>query len=134
VRDFTLEHLNQISPAQRQPYFDTWATIPALVAAAEVANSSKHFLLRQRATGHPKGSKTRAVRLRKAAVVNIYVNSAGAMKALRGVRTEVFVTLSDGQILELHAFTAEVLNYWKTFLSSIYIAARRQPFTQLAGK
>jgi hypothetical protein len=50
------------------------------------------------------------------------------------LRTEVSVTLSDGQVLELYAFTDEILKYWKDFLTSRGIAVRRQPFAQLAGK
>jgi hypothetical protein len=134
MRDFTLEHLNQISSAQKQPYYDAWARVPALVAAAEVANSSKHFVLREQSTGHPKSSKTRAVRLKRTTFVDIYVNSAGDIKRVKVVRPEVFVTLSDGQVLQLYAFTDQVLRYWKKFLSSINITVRRQSFAQLAGK
>jgi hypothetical protein len=43
MRDYTLEHLQQVSQAQKQPYYDMWAKNSALVAAAEIANSSKHF-------------------------------------------------------------------------------------------
>lgn len=132
MRDYTLEHLNMLSPTQKSPYYDTWSKMPALVAAAEIANSSKHFVLRS--NGRPKPIKTRAVRLKKSVLVDIYVNAVGDTKAVRAVRTEVSVTLSDGQVLELYTFTEEILGYWKTFLADdLGIKVRRQPFAQLAG-
>ena len=133
MRDYTLEHLNMVSQPQKRPYYNAWSKIPALVAAAEIANSSKHFVLRDRSTGQPQSVKTRAVRLNKAAFVDIYVNEAGDTKAVRALRTEVSIILSDGRTLELYAFTEEIRMYWKTFLVVQGLKVRRQPFAQLAG-
>jgi hypothetical protein len=134
MRDYVLEHANQISSVQQKPYYDAWTQIPALVAAAEVANSSKHFVLRDRRTGQIKPLKTRTVRLRKSSFIDIYANEAGDTKVAETSRTEVSVTLSDGQVLELYAFTEEVMKYWKNFLVSAGFKIRRQPFVQLAGR
>ena len=134
MRDYTLEHLNKVSQGQQKPYYDVWAKIPTLVAAAEIANSSKHFVLRDRSTGRPRSVKTRAVRMRKASFVDIYTNAAGDIKAVRAERTEVSVTLSDGKVLELYGFTHEILKYWKSFLASLGLKVRRQPFARLAGR
>ena len=133
MRDYILEHLNKVSPSQQQPYYDAWSKVPALVAAADIANSSKHFVLRDRSTGQPRAVKTRAVRFKKASFVDVYVNGEGSIKAVRAVRTEVSVTLSDGQVLELYAFTEEILKYWKNFLGALGLKARRQPLARLAG-
>src|SRR5436309_448515 len=62
MRDYTLEHLKKTTPAQKRPYYANWSGVPALVAAAEIANSTKHFVLRDRATGQPASVKTRSVR------------------------------------------------------------------------
>jgi len=132
MRDYTLEYLNKVT--QSQPYYDAWAKIPTLVAAAEIANSSKHFVLRDRNTGQPKSVKTRAVRMKKSAFVDIYTNAAGDIKAVRAHRTDVSVTLSDGKVLELYAFTDEILKYWKSFLASQGVKVWRQPFAQLTGE
>lgn len=134
MRDYVLERLNKLTQAEQQPYYDIWTKIPALVAAAEIANSSKHFVLRNPKTGRPKGIKTRGVRMKKSNFVDLYSNSAGDIKAVSAVRTEVSVTLSDGKILELYAFTEEILKYWKSYLTSLGIKIRRQPFGQLAGR
>ena len=134
MRDYMLEHLNVVLPLQKKPYFHAWSKIPALVAAAEIANSSKHFVLRDQSTGQPKSIKTRAVRLKKSAFLDIYTNEAGSAKAVRVLRTEVSITLSDGKVLELYAFTEEICKYWKTYLGAQGLKVRRQPFAQLAGQ
>jgi hypothetical protein len=131
MRDYTLEHLKKVSPADKKPYYDAWAKLPALVGAAEIANSTKHFVLRERGTGKPTAVKTRTVRMKKSAFVDLYANAAGETKVVRTLRTEVSVTLSDGQVLELYAFTEEILQYWKSFLTSLGFKVRRQPFRNL---
>jgi hypothetical protein len=134
MRDYTLEHLQKTSDADRQPYFAMWAKIPSLAAAAEIANSSKHFVLRDRRTGALRPIKTRVVRMKKATFFDIYANDTGELKVVQAKRTEVTVTLSDGTSLELYAFTSEVLKYWRDYLASLGLEVRRQPFAQLSGK
>lgn len=133
MRDYTLEHLGEVTHAQKSPYYDAWAKIPVLVAAAEIANSSKHFVLRDRKTGQPTNIKTHAVRTKKSAFADIYANAAGDIEVVKANRTEVSVTLSDGKVLELYAFTDEILRYWKSFLRLHGVKVRQQPFAQLAG-
>lgn len=134
MRDYTLEHLQKTSESDRQPYFAMWTKIPSLIAAAEIANSSKHFVLRDRRTGAPRPAKTLAVRMKKATFVDIYANDTGELKMVQAKRTEVTVTLSDGTSHELHAFTSQVLEYWRDYLASMGLKVRRQPFAQLSGK
>ena len=134
MRDYTLEHLRKVSRVDRQPHYDKWTKFPELVAAAEIANSSKHFVLRDPSTGLPRSAKTRAVRMKKAAFVDLYANRQGELKAVPAHRTEVSVTLSDGRVLELYAFTDAILTYWKCYLASLGLRVRRQPFAQLSGR
>jgi hypothetical protein len=133
MRDYVLEHLKKISKSDKQPYYDDWNKVPALVAAAEIANSSKHFVLRDPRSRQPMQAKTRRVRLRKASVVNVYANDAGEFELVQAQRTEVSVSLSDGQVLELHSFTEQVLQYWRDYLRALGLPVRRQPFARLAG-
>jgi len=133
MRDYVLEELNKVTDADKRPYYDDWNRRPYLVAAAEIANSSKHFVLRNRTTNQPRDIKTRGVREKRSAFIDVYANSAGSIKAIKAFRTEIRVTLSDGKILELYAFTQEILRYWNSFLTSQGIKVRRQPFGQLAG-
>lgn len=134
MRDYAFEHLNLVTAAQKQPYYDAWCRIPALVAAAEVANSSKHFTLRSRSTGLPVTPKTKTVRFKRSAFVDVYANATGETKMVETRRTEVSITLANGKRLELHAFTDEVLKYWKIQLTSLGFKVRRQSFALLAGR
>lgn len=133
MRDYTLEHLKKITPAQKHPYYTAWSGIPALVAAAEIANSTKHFVLRDRSTSQPANMKTRTVRMKKSSFADVYVNAAGETKIVRTQRTEVHVTLSDGQVVELYGFTDQVLKYWRSYLTSLGLKVRRQSFALLTG-
>jgi hypothetical protein len=133
MRDYVLEELNKVTDEHKRTYYDDWNRMPYLVAAVDIANSSKHFILRNRTTGQPRDSKTRGVREKRSAFVDVYENSSGKIKPIKTIRTEIRVTLSDGQTLELYAFTHEILRYWNSFLKSQGIKVRRQPFGQLAG-
>jgi hypothetical protein len=42
MRDYMLEHLGKVLPRDQQPYYTAWNSVPALEAAAEIANSAKH--------------------------------------------------------------------------------------------
>ena len=111
---------------------DLWWQQPLLVAAFEIGNSTKHFVLRC-PNGAPMTIQTKTSRTKKSKFVDFYVDRAGAVHAVETQRSEVTVTLSDNTRLELHQFTRELLNYWKKYLASIGVSVRNQPFAQLAG-
>ena len=133
MRDYCLEYLVKHTRAERQPYYKVWAANAALVAAAEIANSSKHFVLRELRTGLLVQPATKAVRSRKTKIYDIYRNESDQLKAILAERTDLVVTLSDGKKLLLYAFTDEIIAYWKEFLSQAGIRIQRQPFKQLSG-
>lgn len=132
MRDYCLEHQGMLTWAQRKPYDSAWWSVPLLVAAIEIGNSAKHFVLRDLNTGAPKTVQTRTARMKKAKFVDIYADQSGSIKAVPVERTEVTVTLSDGQRLELFLFTRGLLDYWKSYLKSIGINVRKQSHAQLA--
>jgi hypothetical protein len=99
MRDYTLEYLKKITPSQKRPYYAAWSGVPALIAAAEIANATKHFVLRDLATGQATSFKTRAARMKTSSFADIYVNAAGETKVVSALRTEVHVTLSDRRVL-----------------------------------
>ena len=134
MRDYCLEHLGKTLPQDKKPLYDMWSKVPALVAATEIANSSKHFVLRNKRTNATLPPKTRTVRLKKADFIDVYSDSSGRGILVPSSRTEVSVTLSDKRILELYAFTDEVTKYWRKYLASIGVKLRRQPLGQLAAK
>ncbi|MBV5285768.1 MAG: hypothetical protein JZU45_06765 [Methyloversatilis discipulorum] len=134
MRDYCLEHLGKIELKDKQPFFDTWTMVPALVAASEIANSTKHFVLRDRNTRATKALRTRALRVKKAKFIDVYAHDDGRTLVVPSARTEVSITLSDGTILELYAFIREVTDYWRTYLDSIGVKSRRQPLSQLLAR
>ena len=134
MRDYLLEHLNLLDEVQCRPHYDAWSKSPALVAAVEIANSSKHFVLRDWKTKLPKPIKTRAVRLKKAKFFDVYVTAAGETKVIVSFRSEVTVTPANSLPLELYAFTGAVISYWKSYLATQGLRVRRQSFSHLAAR
>ena len=133
MRDYLLEHLGKITPQDKTLFHKQWEANSLLVAVSEIANSSKHFCLRDSKTNLPKRIKTRRVTLRKSKFMDVYVNSEGDIKLVERLGNDIAVTLSDGNRFELYAFTAEVLKYWKTTLLSHSVHISRQPFARLQG-
>ena len=132
MRDFCLEHQGLHTKDQRKPAQAAWHRVPLLVAAIEIGNSSKHFVLRDNA-GAKKAIATRSARMKKAQVFNIYLNRVGDHKVVAGTRTEISVTLSDGVSLELYQFTKELLEYWRQYLVTIGVKVRSQSFARLSS-
>lgn len=124
MRDFCLEHLG-VSPKDKQHYHDLWNQQPFLVATKEIANSSKHFVLRSRKSGAVTKPSTKEVRSGTAKYLSVYRRSDGKLHVVPVKRAEVRVELSDGKLLPLHEFTSEVIKYWRAYLSSVGIKARR---------
>ena len=102
----------------KEPYYDQWAENKFLVAASEIANMSKHLMLREW-SGEPKAVGTKAVEPTKSGFVNVYFDD----DVKKGGRRNEFVTgpdliiiLEDGEEYELWNFTGQVIRYWKNFL------------------
>jgi len=134
MRDYCLEHLGKIEKNDKRPYYQTWSQVPALVAASEIANSSKHFVLRDKRSGVATTPRTRTFRMKKSHFVSVYAHSDGKLSAVPTEHAEVSVTLSDGTILELHSFTKQVVDYWRAYIFSLGIKVRRQPLAHLSGR
>ena len=133
MRDYCLEHLGKVTATDKQPFHELWNKSPTLVATMEIANLSKHFVLRVPKTKSLKTPATQTVRIRKSRFVDIYVDQAGRHRLVRVEHADVSVALSDGTILLMHQFTHEVMEYWRTYLAKHGIRLRRQPLTRLAG-
>jgi hypothetical protein len=132
MRDYCLEHLGAVTKLQKKPYHATWWKVPLLVAAIEIANSTKHFVLRDPG-GNPAAFQTRASRMKRSRFVDVYVNDLGQHEIVPVTRTEITITLSDGKRLELFQFTRDVLEYWRAYLGSIGLRIRKQPFSNVAS-
>ena len=71
MRDYCLEYLCKLTKSDKQPFHDAWNAVPSLVAAMEIANSAKHFVLRDRNTKSVKTSATLAVRAKRSTIINV---------------------------------------------------------------
>ena len=133
MRDYFLERIGKISDAERQPYYDLWAKEQVLVAAGEIANSTKHFVLRDHKTRAVRTPKTKRVRLGRSNFADVYVSADGRAVVVRQPAPDIFVVLSDNTRHELYSFMIQLLKYWEQFLKCNGIRVRRQPFAKLRG-
>jgi hypothetical protein len=104
-----------------------------LVAVADIANSAKHFTLRDRHTHAPRTPATKRVGLKTTQFVDLYVNAAGETRAVRVRAPDVSVTIASGATYDLYTFMTGVLQYWRTFLANNGIRVRRQSIGNLRG-
>jgi hypothetical protein len=133
MRDYFLERLGMIEKSDRQPFEDQWAKESLLVAAADIANSTKHFVLRSPRTLSPRTVTTKRVGLRKSEFVNIYMNDRGEIRTVPTLAHDMIITVSDGQKYDLYKFMIDVLDYWRSFLARHGIRVRRQSIVRLRG-
>lgn len=133
MRDYCLEKVGATTRDARKPYETVWRQEPLLVAAIEIGNSTKHFVLRDQRTGVPKTILTKTTRMKNSNYINVFADRTGRLHVTEAQKTEISVTLSDNARLELHEFTHALLNYWRKYLATIGVEVRRQPFAQLAS-
>lgn len=131
LRDYFLEHVGATSGPARKSYLIQWSQQPILVAAAEIANSAKHFRLRA-VDGSPRSPATRSVRIRPSSIVNV-TQSGGVFDFHVEPIADLLVTTSSGERFELYRFMDEVVKYWRVFLKDSGIPIRRQTFRRLSG-
>ena len=125
MRDFCLEHLGKTQKSDQQPYHALWNKQPILVATTEIANSSKHFVLRTPGTQALTTPSTRGVRAGRAKYIDVYRRPDGELTLVQVSKAEVRIELSDGKVVQLYKFTGEVLAYWKSYLLSVGVKPRR---------
>jgi len=133
MRDHFFERVGKIAQADQQPYHDQWAKEPLLVAAQEIANSTKHFALRNIGTRTPRPAKTKRVRFGTSTFADVYVSADDRTMVVPRRGLNIFVVLSDNTRHELYSFMSKVLDYWRDLLRKNGIRVRRQAFGKLRG-
>lgn len=132
MRDFVLEHEGVTTEQARAPRQDAWTKTPLLTTVGEIANSSKHFVLRK-PNGAPKPIGTRRLSRGRGKVMVIYKSPDGRLAARAESAPSIAVALYDGRRLDLWTFTADVIKYWHDHLQRTGHAVRRQSFNSLCG-
>ncbi len=116
MRDFFFEDKSIVTVEDRKPYHDEWKNDEILRAVGEIANSSKHLVLREW-NGTQKEVKTHGVSTRTNTFVDLYIcNEALEKEFVR--RREVSVALGDDYEVALYDFTSRVLHRWYRILES----------------
>lgn len=95
---------------QKKSFYEVWNTVPELVAATEIANTMKHFVLRDR-QGNPKMSQARVVRKARSTVVHVFLKPVAPSKQC------VIETISASQSKRLRARDLSFMSLWTPSLA-----------------
>jgi len=114
LKDYVFSYLGITEKDKKQPYYDEWADHKLLKAATEIANTSKHCILKNE-------PKTKSVTKSKTIVINVLLGEDGEQKEVEEEVPDYNIVLSEGDVFELYEFTRGVIEYWKNYLSNIGI-------------
>jgi hypothetical protein len=134
MKDHLLEHLRSTGTPDPSSLHQRWNQYPSIVAAGDIANSAKHFVLRDRKTKQPITPQTKAVRPGRSRYLDFYQLPSGELTTQEVHIPDYFVRLSNGTRHDLYSFMHEVLVFWKQELQSHGIRLSRQSFASLSGK
>jgi hypothetical protein len=91
------------------------------LAVSEIANTSKHFVLRNKRTYAPTAIKTKRVTHKKSNFVDFYEDDIGNYRIEENIKNDISITLSDGSRYALYAFLSQVTEYWKNEIKALGI-------------
>ncbi len=114
MKDYFFEESNIYDKELREQYFVEWNNDQFLIACREIANSSKHLVLRDR-EGEPVNIRTKEVYLGESDFV-LLRSENGELKESFVVGNDIFVVLTDNHRVTLYEFTTHVEHYWYRFL------------------
>ncbi len=130
MKDYFFEHKGIIEKSVQRLYRDKWNKDKFLVSASEIANTSKHFTLRDPRTGKLKEVKTKTVEQRNSGFVEVWIGNGTTWDKFVEL-PDLIVTLENGGEFALHEFTGHARDYWVTFLRSESIEVRQQTVSEL---
>lgn len=135
MKDYCLEHEGIVDSDSKRPFQACWKRNDALLAAHEIANTAKHFTLRDTRNGKPKRVATRVAHGQAAGYFDVYESERGDIQIVARRRREICVILEGGKRLQLHEFCAAIVNYWRKYLAEeLGLKIRRQSFRQLSSQ
>jgi len=116
MKDYFFEATNVIDNSLKKPMNDYWSEIPELVAASEIGNTAKHFVLRHK-NGNPKVVQTKSVRESSTDLAHIFLSTEDDVKVeLVANAPDFTVELWDGRTHGLYEFMDSVVKFWVKFL------------------
>jgi hypothetical protein len=133
MRDHVMENLGHTSNKSARDAFHTDCnTEPLLVTVGEIANATKHFVLRY-PDGQPRPMRTRSVRPGTGRIVHVFRGADGTLRSRSAWAPDILVRVSDGRSYPLWLFTQKVIDKWRTILRARGIRTRRESIAQLSG-
>ena len=132
IKDYIFEYFRITDPSRKAPYYDVWAKIPELVAATEIANSSKHLVLRDNKQ-NLKFPKTKSVVNARSTVVDVYIDKNNNLHTIKNEVADYEIVLEDGKILQLWEFTNAILRYWQDYFKKNLIPYQKQTEDEYFG-
>lgn len=131
MKDYFLEYKGLAEHKHKGRYHEMWNNDVFLIAVSEIANTAKHFMLRERRSSKPKELKTKGVEPKESCFVNVCIDDKGRLLEAFVIKPDLIVTFKDGKEFELWEFTKHVTDYWRTFLESEGVIVRRQSIKEL---
>lgn len=135
MKDHFFEAKNIIADSEKQPYNNIWNKFPELVAASEIANSVKHFVLREKRPPKPlKNVKTKSVHHGASGVVHVFTTNSGDLKVeMEPDAPDYKIELLDGRAQGLYEFIDFTVKYWQAFLAEQNLVVTKQSVDDLFG-
>ena len=115
----------------KEPYRNKWNDDYFLVAATEIANTAKHFELREKRKNKPKVVKTKEVKQKNSLFVDISIDGESKLQEERVEKPDLIVTLQDGSEYEMWEFTNHITEYWREILERESINVQPQSVAEL---
>lgn len=133
VKDFIFEYFHIVDDKEKQSYYDEWNKSPELIAATEIANTSKHCVLRDK-NKKIRGAKTRAINKSTSEVINVYENREGKIFTEKKDKLDYEIQLENGNTLKAWEFTMSVVDYWQKYFQKHSIPSQKQTDAELYGR
>jgi len=124
MKDYFFEARKIAERADKRPYREKWDEDTILLAATEIANASKHFILRDRNTGDPKEAKTNNVKRTKREAVVFQATLSDEKFDFQEkfvTKPDLIIDLGNGEKWDLWNFTHHIIGYWAKCLRSYRI-------------
>lgn len=139
MKDSILEHLKKNTQTEQEPYYKEWSSQPCIIAAKEIANTAKHFVLKKINKKTRKReiieARTKGVNPSSTCIVNFYEDDTGKIyKDYDNNYPDYKIILDSGKELTLHEFTTSVMDYWRNYLICAGIEYKKQDLNIFLGK
>lgn len=126
VRDHLLEHLQIIEENARWKKVKTWSLCKEVIAAHEIGNSSKHFVLRDRRTKSPIETIAKNIAVSPDQRKYVSANSDGSVNQ-EWVESVAFSVIVDQEEFRLWEFMSTVREFWETVFESEKVPYEKLP-------